>query len=165
MLPWPTKRRGEKINQSIDKEGNVNEAIKELAMARTVIASLGQDIATLRSRIEQSELGTSLAKLVDARAKVLVDAKIYDEQARDEALAEYNKTGNKKPFGGAKIKVFKCVDFDAKEALAWSMEHGLCLKLDTTKYKKQALLDDSVPATVTHEPRVQIDKDLSAFLE
>ncbi len=60
------------------------------------------------------------------------------DQVRPMAIAEFEKTGSKKMWGGIGIQEKSSMTFDAAKALAFAKEKDMFLKLDETAFKKVA---------------------------
>lgn len=58
--------------------------------------------------------------------------------AREKALEEYSKTGNKKLQYGLGIRVLTKLEYDEERALKWAFAHNLCLTLDTKAFERIA---------------------------
>jgi len=55
-----------------------------------------------------------------------------------EAETEFEKTGNKKLYGGIGIRVLTKLLYEETTAFDWAKEHSLCLKLDSRAFDKIA---------------------------
>ena len=69
-------------------------------------------------------------------------------------LKEFEVTGFKKLVGGLSIREMTNISYDDKEALNWALNHQLALKLDATKFKKFAKLQELDFVTFTPNPIV-----------
>ncbi|KKM97315.1 hypothetical protein LCGC14_1169370 [marine sediment metagenome] len=79
---------------------------------------------------------------------------------RELTLKAYTETGSKNPAVGVGIREVTTYSYDSVVALAWGMEHGLCLKLDDTAFKKQVKISPLPFVTATTEPQATIATDL-----
>jgi len=59
-----------------------------------------------------------------------------------EALEQYKQTNIKKMYGGIGIRTVTKYNYDKKEALEWSKEHGICLSLDEKQFKQIAKIQN-----------------------
>ena len=80
---------------------------------------------------------------------------------------EYARTDNKKPAPGVEVKLFKRLDYDAGEALAWARSKQMCLvpeALNIAAFKKIAQATP-LPFVFYHEePQVTIATKLDEAL-
>jgi len=64
------------------------------------------------------------------------------ETVKQEAIKEFQATGNKKLYGGIGIRVGTELLYDHNEALDWAKHHELCLKLDEKAFESLAKTQD-----------------------
>lgn len=85
----------------------------------------------------------------------------YEAQLRALILAEYEKTGSKKPAPGLGVRVVTKIQYDATSAFTWAMKHGLALKLDIGAFEKLARSTEMPFVTTTQEATATISPDLT----
>ena len=138
--------------------------LKQLAQARAVYQAVKD--AKDKALNEFWVLPENAALLIqESAARTGLDD--AENQVRGDALELYLANGEKK-HDGYQVKLFSVVAIpDAKRAFEWCLNHFTpALKLDTKVFEKAAK-DGSVPddlASVSEDPKVYIDGDLSRFL-
>lgn len=118
---------------------------------------------------EATERRTSeYQKWVEANQSLLDHEKFLKEACleaeanlRDMALQSYAQTGNKTVAPGVGIRVMTKLNYDAKEAMAWAMEHSLALTLDKKAFEAIAKTTPLGFVVSTEEPIATIAQDLS----
>ena len=85
-----------------------------------------------------------------------------EEQLRQEAVAVFNSTGERKPVTGVEVKMTTRLEYPANKALEWAISKKVCLLLDSKTFEKlpEGVRPDFV---VEHEePKAYISKNLEA---
>ena len=108
-----------------------------------------------------------LQKFLDDHKQLYInetDAKDTCQEAevllREMALQVYAITGETTVAPGIGIRVRTCLNYEAKEAMDWALEHKLALKLDVSNFEKIAKTSNLPFVTVTEEPTVTIAQEL-----
>jgi len=99
-------------------------------------------------------------------ANALVSA--AETNLRELTIKAYQETGNKTPAPGVGIREVTKLEYDAKEAFNWAVEHKIMLKLDTPAFEKMAkMAPETRPGFVkVHtDPQATIATDLSKILQ
>ncbi len=89
-------------------------------------------------RKKQGELENSNADLLQGIDTLSDQLGAEKEEFKVLAIAEYDKTDQKKLIGGLGIRVGVDLIYEEKEALAWAKEHKLCLQLNKKEFEKIA---------------------------
>lgn len=63
------------------------------------------------------------------------------DHIKELAMVEYQETGEKKLKYGVGIRVFKKLEYEELDAIAWAKEHNMALSLDKTSFEKIARAD------------------------
>lgn len=106
------------------------------------------------------------AELIETVNIAKIDVAAAEQALRDLTRATYDVTGEKKVAPGLGIRVTQTVAFSEADALAWAMEHRLCLSLDSGAFKKLMLSYGDRPEFVTIKDSITttIATDLGAAL-
>ncbi len=139
----------------------------ELARARAdweaqdrIVAAAEMELSNTREYLAVREARIALGVL-----KTRMD--IADAVAREQALDDFARDGEKAVFAGVSVKMFRKVRIDAGKVKAWAIQHmPNLLVLDIKAVKEIALTGalDAEMAEVYTEPQVQIAGDLSGYL-
>jgi len=149
-------------------------------MATNHLAEGLLEVAVLRFRLQdaQEALAGRRAAFDAQHAGLIRDVRDLSEQLalaeaaiKLDAVNHFLRTGEKKPCAGLEVKLFRALDYDASEALAWAKAHpekGL-LALDRKLYEKLLKLAREndlpdwadAPGTLSDDPRAQIAGDLT----
>ena len=140
----------------------LTEQIKVVAGLRVASVTLNDSLSESRSLWE---LGNkNLIESVTNGKDAVMEA---EAKLRELTLQAYAETGNKAPVPGVGIREIIKLEYDPKEALAWGLEHKVCLKLDVSAFEKMSKTASELrPSFVTlkTEPQATIATDLEAVL-
>ena len=105
-----------------------------------VVVEARQRAAELREQWEvlRGEWQAAHRELLEAAGAAQARALMAEEALRNAALATYNATGDKHPAPGVEVKMGTKMVYDPAEALAWAVEHGMCLALAKGAFEKVA---------------------------
>lgn len=142
------------------------ELVNEVERLRRRLVDALQRIAEIEAEMAKSEMGCLLAAL---RQGMSEEKKQLDEaefDLRTEALNEYAATTRKTGLcgGACGVRVNIALDYDAKIALDWAIEHRLALKLDVPAFEKILKASPFACADfvlVREVPQATIKSDLS----
>jgi len=98
--------------------------------------------------------------LFDALTQAGAGVAVEEARLRELTLQAYHETGNKTPLVGIGIRVMTRLSYEAKEAMAWALEHKLALKLDTSAFEKIAKTSSLPFVIALEEPQATIATDL-----
>jgi hypothetical protein len=91
-----------------------------------------------------------------------------DAAVRDEALKDFKDSGKTKVNPGVEVKLHTLFVYDHAQMTAWAHVHKpALLSLDTKAVHKEAetlITRANAPITISKEPKVYIDSDLSSYL-
>lgn len=93
----------------------------------------------LKKKAKFAEENSGLLGAIDEQTVSLVGMK---ENLSIAALDEFKETQNKQLLGGLGIRVGSNLIYEKERALGWAKEHGLCLALDDSAFKKIAKTQD-----------------------
>jgi hypothetical protein len=104
-------------------------------------------------------------------AKALNESKTILESitalAKEEALKDFTKNGEKAVYAGVSVKMFTKIDYDPKAMRDWAkvnMTSLLTLDTRATELAAKAGILDDAPVTVSKEARAIIASDLTGYL-
>ena len=103
------------------------------------------------------------ADTVNALKTVKDEEHAYEEQLRDILISAYTLTGGDKHFPAGDIRTEKeVVVTDPAQALAWAIQHGVCLALDTKAITALARSGATIDGVEVHSvTKATIKTDLS----
>lgn len=132
-------------------------------------------LATLKSEMEakQKEFDAQNADLVKRLKEASLSVSVTESAIREVAIAEFDATGNKKPFAGIGVRVSKSLSYPEDAAFKWA-EVNAPLLIERSLSKKafaglMATLEgsDKLPEfiTVTDVKTATIATDLQPIIE
>ena len=139
------------------------EQIRIVAKAREDLQAL-QEIK--KARLAEWEETNSL--LLEDISLATVRQSESEANLRDLTIKAYQETGNKTPAPGVGIREVTKLEYDAKEAFNWAVEHKIMLKLDAPAFEKMAkMAPETRPGFVKihTDPQATIATDLSKVLQ
>ena len=141
------------------------DSITQLAVLRKELAEIK---GIMNVTLEEFQARQLWQELQTSRVGIEEAIRITEDKVRADAQEAYQADPKNKKQRGVSIKIFKVATItDENKARQWCITNFTpALKLDTKAFEKAAK-EGTVPAelaTVTDEPRAQIDTDLSAFL-
>jgi hypothetical protein len=141
----------------------MSETLNDLA--RTV-ALARQEEDHLKALVKESDEAYALqtAYMREQLKKASDAARQAEFELRIASLKAWETDGNKHQ-PGATIRMMKRVLYEAKDAMAWAMEHKMFLKLDDKGFERYAKETPPDFVLVQDEATAAIDSDLSAFLK
>ena len=83
-----------------------------------------------------------------------------EARLRELTLQVYAETGNKAPAIGVGIREVTKLEYDAKVAFNWAVEHKMALKLDTSGFEKIVKASPLDFVKITTEPQATISANL-----
>lgn len=119
-----------------------------------------EDLDAVRKTLAQKreEFEDSISDLKTKKAELEDLEKELKQSLSEEALEEYQETGNKKFPGGIAIREEKSVDYEEDKAFEFAKEKGMFLKLDRKAFEKAA---DSLGLSfveISKKPKVTFPK-------
>lgn len=143
----------------------MRDKVVVLARARAEQDELSSAIVEVGVAIAASPLGQKRAQLVVSLANMKELVLDLDQTLREDAIAQYNKTGEKSPHPAVIVKVYKTLNYDAEEAKNYAMLHlPRALKLDRRMFEKAARAIEPAFVMFGEQLRTTISKDLSKYL-
>ena len=111
----------------------------------------------------EARLNEQYKDLYASRNAALSKVAQEEDFLRELTLAAYAVDGNKKPAPGVGIRIVKGVEYDRVDALAWAIDHAVCLDLDKKSFEAMAKSGGApdIPATVHEIPQATIAKELT----
>lgn len=154
------------MTEQIEEQISIIRAITVLAKVNKRHQERVKATAAAKKKLEESELYKEYEKAQNAAKSTsnLVDS--LKALIREQALREFEETGDKTPVKGVQIKSFSIVSVtDDKTAKKWAAENApLLLSLDLNKFRK-AVENLDLPFVVKGvEHRAEIASDLSMYL-
>ena len=115
----------------------MKDKLLELKAAIILEGKITKVIAERRAKFEEENANLFLNQ-TEAR-EIISGCKIV---LSDHAIIGFRQDGEKKRLGGLGIRVMQDLAYEDKDALNWAKEHSLCLKLDSSAFKKIAKTQD-----------------------
>jgi len=137
------------------------ELINEVCQARN-------NLSALKAQKEEryAEWEDHNRVLLDSVADAVEKVADGESLLRAKTLELFKETGNKQPVPGVGIREVTKLEYDPKKALAWGLEHKVCLKLDVSAFDKMAKTASELRpwfVQVHTEPQATIATDLNAL--
>ncbi len=133
----------------------MNEQLKE--QIRNVVG------ARERAQRARGVREVAVAEWEKANNSLLVELSTSTQEAseaedilRKLTLQVYSQTGDKSPVAGVGIREVTKLEYDARVALDWAMEHKMALKLDASAFAKIAKVSPPNFVEVMSEPQATI---------
>lgn len=145
---------------------DIQESISKLALARQIEAKCKADVADIQAELEASALWRVLTeRKADLKAAQKAASAQYD-YVRELGVTTYDETGDKKVHPAVTVKMYTILTYDSADALEYAREHlPGALKLVTRAFEKAAKVLDLDFVAINQEPRADIAKDLSKYLD
>jgi len=139
-------------------EIRMEEELKRLGIIRQDLNAKKEmfTVAEQRFRTENEDLIKSIGDLAEKQTEA-------ETNIREQALSEYEKTGEKKFGCGVGIRIMKSLIYEEKQALTWAKTHSLALKLDRRAFENIAKAEDidfvktQENATATIPTKIQVE--------
>lgn len=100
------------------------------------------------------------AELINSRLEIQKEIFELENTAREFALKQFEVTKNPIIGYGLKIVQRTQCEYDKDEALTWAINCGLALKLDVSKFKKLAAVQELDFVTFDKKPSCNIDSNI-----
>ena len=145
---------------------NLEQAIKNLAGSRALVANEAEAVAAIKAQIQERYgeiLENAKGYLDTAKADMADD----ESRVRELALERYVEEGkkNKKVHPAASIRTTTTLNYNTKEAVTWCIKHRTqALDLNKREFEKVARVMESDCVKIGAEDRVAIATDLSKYL-
>ena len=110
-----------------------------------------------KKNIEFKEVNKELFAQIEQIGKEICQ---IENDIEESALCDFVKTKEKKLTGGIGIQDRKNISYDETLAFKWAKEHGLCLKLDDTAFKKIAETQDLEFVNIDKDWKVTFPKQI-----
>lgn len=154
-------------------EVGIVERLQELARARAVAAEMGGAAGSREAELWATPQWQARQEAYRVWKEQNEKISALECELRDWGIRHYTATGNKAPVKGLIVKLFRLVQYEEANVLAWCKEHASVLIIPASLDKKQfekavvsglAFVSEA-PAIIIEEPRSQIASDLSGYLE
>jgi hypothetical protein len=116
--------------------------------------------ATEMLKQKQDLFNNQNAELINARIEIQKEIFDLETNARKFALEQFEVTKEPKIGYGLTIVQHKQCEYDETKAFEWAKDRGLALKLDATKFKKLAELEELDFVSFDKKPSVNISKTI-----
>lgn len=145
-------------------EESLEAAVQSVRKSRLNVAELEERIDALTAQLSRLEI---YQKLEEARSQLKEAKSIRDadeNRLRNDAVAEYIASGNKKPYNGVEIRMFNVATVtNPKDAIVWVAENVTnpekYLKFDERKFVSDVGFELSFVIR-SEEPRAQLSSKL-----
>lgn len=109
-----------------------------------ILEKLQQDYSNVKNslKVKEEEFKETNNLLFDTIEKLSQSIEEVKEELKYQGLEEFEETGEKKLTGGLSIRELNNVSYDEETALKWALNHSMALKLDTSKFKKIAKIQE-----------------------
>jgi len=141
----------------------LTEQIKAVAAARQKAQQAGEAKKEAFEKWEHAN--QALLDEVAVSQKVCGEA---EAKLRELTLQAFAETGNKNPVKGVGIREIVKLEYDAKDAFAWAVEHKIMLKLDVPAFEKMSkMAPETRPGFVKihTEPQATIATNLDEIIK
>lgn len=117
---------------------------------------LMKDYNSIQKRIEdkEKEFREENKLLFDTLLRLSESINQVKDNLKVQGLEEFRETGVKKLTGGLSIREKYDVQYNEEEAFKWALEHKMALKLDTTKFKQLAKVQELGFVKISTNPMV-----------
>lgn len=140
------------------------EGMVQLAQKRKELADLQEIVRELEAEIAETYLGQKRAETKEQISAIKMELEAIETQEREAALYAFAAEGDKHPWEGITIKVFKRLEYNVPLAKAWAAAHAPhLLTLDIKAFEKVAV-ELGAPVKVLEEPQAQLASKLDAYL-
>jgi hypothetical protein len=148
----------------------LKDKLISLALMSKASEALAEEMEKARDVLEMTESWMAYEAARAAHGELLMDIENLRSEIKNDAIEDYEQTGEKKPTEGVAIRIYRRVDYDPEIALEWCKQSlPKALKLDKSMLEKhlKAIQDTAPPEWVEYyeEPRPTISSDLSFLLE
>lgn len=117
----------------------LKELVEELKEKRLTIDGYQSLIAETEAELEELPEWGRLQKYKQMLEEVRQEERDLENQIRQQAVEEYQRTGEKKPAAGIGIRVYKKLKYEPEQARAWCYTNlREALRLDKTAFEKYA---------------------------
>lgn len=100
----------------------------------------------------EATIADEMDSLKNKQQEIKTEMEALEGIIKEDVLQEYQKTGKKKVKGGFGIRSTTKLQYDEAEALEWSKDKGLFLKLDKRNFEKAVpTLDIDIVEVVTKD--------------
>lgn len=135
------------------------EQVKAVAQARAVSQKAKSDYDEAFNKWQEEN-----RQLIEFRDRANEVQSEVEASLRESTILAYKETGNKQPALGVGIREMTKLEYDAKEALDWALEHKIALALDKRAFDKIAKTSPLEFVTISIEPQATIATDLDKIL-
>lgn len=136
-------------------ETQLREQINVVVLVRSIAKSNKEILEIDRKAWEEAN-----KEQIDLVALTKQDAEEAETKLRELALETYAEVGDKTVAPGIGIRIMTRLNYEAKEAMGWAMEHKLALKLDSSAFEKIAKTSNLSFVTISEEPQATIATEL-----
>ena len=138
----------------------LQESVEKLAMERLVMAARSQRVKEIHAELSATPKGQEMIDAYLLLDETRERVKALESCLRAEAVAEWERTSNKKPAPGIGIRKMTGLEYDEHGALMWCMaKHTGALRVNKREFEKAArvLKPDFVTFTETHTATIARD--------
>lgn len=139
------------IREGKDNQEVMREALIRISELRETVTDDKEVKRQLYEDFEKSNGG-----LFEVMRNKQEELTAIEESLRVVALEEYEKTKEKKLYGGIGIRIAKVLGYNDKEALDWAMEHNMALQLNKRAFEKIAKSTPIEFVTIKDAPKATI---------
>lgn len=141
----------------------LKEQVQRVARARLALQNAQQSLAEVRNAFDADN-----RILIDAVKGNAAEVDAAEDALRALTLANFERTGEKKPVAGVEVKERNTLSYSPDEAMSWARETKMALKpesLDVKAFEKIAKATDLPFVAVIVEPQVNIASDLTKTID
>ena len=143
----------------------MENAIVRLAQARKMEAEWQAEVAEADVDLKASAEWQYREQRVQYLKAAQADVADAEAEARKQALAAYEETGDKAPHPAVKVKMYTALCYNLDKALDYAREHlPQALKLDKRTFEKAAKVLELDFVDIVQEPRAILARDLGEYL-
>lgn len=137
--------------------------INDLALKQALLKDAQDELAARRAAFEEEN-----ATLIREVVRLKAEAEVLRVEIQDQALAEFERTGNKKIGPGVGIREYKVLALDDEwEAIQWAMQKAAGLLTIRVEQYQKALENNEYsdqPGRIEKVAKATVSPDLNKYL-
>lgn len=143
---------------------NLIALVEKVAELRCVSTDAGRFKESAVIALQAMPEYEHLERATETEKKAIGDVLKAEAELKDTALELYKETKEKKPIDKVEVKIFKRLEYDPTEALAWCRTNAPSLLVVNKKPFEKTAVEIGAPVKVSEEAKCTIGGDLSSYL-
>ena len=145
--------------------GKLRELITRVAELRRDYKLMNVKELEWIDKIKALPEGVALEALQRNIALIEDNLRSAEEELRSATLAVYDETGDRKPIDKVEVKIYKTLEYEVPEVLAWCRNNAPSLLIVNRKPFEKTAVEIGAPVEVKEEAKCTIGIDLSMYLK